>query len=170
MDRRTFLKGSVGGLALIAMAKGAPLAEAIPDSLFHLVPIESVPSDVKAIAKRFTAIGHYMITATGEIDHSGDLPLEWRPKVLRFHSGMGNTQWAFFMGPKEYWEDVELVVTVIVPDKGSQWTWKYCYQLARDLGYPLTVYRDGSLYADFKEPAWMYLDQAVSGYCLGFIN
>jgi hypothetical protein len=163
MDRRTFLKGSVGGLALMAMAKGAPLAEAIPDSDFRLVSIESVPSDVKLIAERFSAIGHFD-------DEVGDLPLEWRPKVLRFHSGMGNTQWAFFMGTKEYWEDVELVVTVIVPDKGVQFPWKYCYQLARDLGYPLTVYRDGVVIADFKEKAWDYLDQAVSGYLLGFIN
>jgi hypothetical protein len=169
MDRRTFLKGSAGGLALIAMGKSAPLAQASTGGICNpihgpllLVPIGSVPSDVMAVANRFSATGHY----GGNV---GDLPLEWRPMVLTYHSGMGNTQWAFFMGPEKYWEDIELVVTVIVPDKGSQWPWKYCYQLARDLGYPLTVFKDGAVIADFTEKAWEYVDQAVSGYCLGFI-
>jgi hypothetical protein len=171
MDRRTFLKGSVGGLALIAMAKSAPLAEASTgsppppppmDRSFRLVPIQNAPSPVMAVAERFSATGHY----GGDV---GDLPLEWRPMVLTYHSGMGNTGWVFFMGPEKYWEDIELVVTVIVPDKGSQWPWKFCYQLARDLGYPLTVCKDGTVIADFTEKAWEYVDQAVSGYCLGFI-
>jgi hypothetical protein len=162
------------------MAKSAPLAEAssspplpppLTGSRFFLVPIESVPPDVKAVAERFSATGHYKFTATGEVDPSGDAPLEYRPMVLTYHSGMGNTQWAFFMGPEEYWEDIELVVTVIVPDKGSQWPWKFCYQLARDVGFPVTVYRDGLPYVDFTEQAWLaqYVDTAVSGYCLGFI-
>ena len=160
MDRRSFLKGSAGGLALIAMAKGAPLAEAFPYSRFNLVPIEAVPRDVVALAKRFTAIGHFPGTV-------GDLPMEYRPMVLTSHSGMGNTEWHFFMGTAKYYEDVELVVRVIVPDPGSGLGYKYCYEIARLLGFPSTVYKDGKLEADFED--WG-TDTTLTGYCVGFIT
>jgi hypothetical protein len=163
MDRRSFLKGSVGGLALIAMAKGVPLAEASPDS-FRLISINAVPSDVMAVAEKFTATGHFL-----GYDNAYDLPLEFRPKVLTCHGGMGNTEWHFFMGTEKFAEEVDMILRVIVPDKGVDLGYKYAYEIARTLGFPLWVYKDGGVEADFTEKAWESQDQAISGYCLGFI-
>jgi hypothetical protein len=161
MNRRTFLKTTGGGLAMAALAGSLQVAEASPR--LRLLPMGRVPWRVRSAASRFTA----EIT----ISEEEVVPLQRRSRVLRYRATppwwQNFTAWIFFFGAEGTTDDVDLILSIGVPDDPDR---PVFIELTRLAGAPVEVYKDDEQYIEFTGWPIDQPDTPYPGYSVGFLE